>query len=386
MTSSQRRKQNVANAQKSTGPVTDEGKDASRRNALKHGLAAQVLTLPGEDPAEVRQQADAWAEACRPETHEEDVLVEQAALATLRMRRLAQAEHGVVTEQVRHAEDRWDHEQELRVMRLVQQLDHDPARAVLELKTFSEGTAFLLERWESLQDALQTQGCWNSVGLIHEAVRLYGYDPDNLARERPEGYDLALLAVCSNPDYQADPVLAKLIDAQRPPEWRGRFGEATYPTDQAQALLTRRVAAHLMELGELHEALDARDVESRATAKDRALALADTPENRLMVRYLKATESSFHRTIKTLAKLQADRGKTEAAEGRAQAPKAPQPNEADPAGRSVEKSGGSKTSVEASGAVSVPRSAPHVLPKHSEASEAVVPTVLVAAGPTNVAA
>ena len=42
---------NRANAQKSTGPTSAEGKSISRFNALKHGLDAQSLIIPGEDPA-----------------------------------------------------------------------------------------------------------------------------------------------------------------------------------------------------------------------------------------------------------------------------------------------------------------------------------------------
>lgn len=41
---------NRANALKSTGPRTLEGKAASRRNAMRHGLTARLLVLDGEDP------------------------------------------------------------------------------------------------------------------------------------------------------------------------------------------------------------------------------------------------------------------------------------------------------------------------------------------------
>ncbi len=43
---------NRANAQKSTGPRSAEGKSASRFNALKHGIDAASPVIPGEDPAE----------------------------------------------------------------------------------------------------------------------------------------------------------------------------------------------------------------------------------------------------------------------------------------------------------------------------------------------
>ena len=43
---------NLLNAQRSTGPRTEEGKAASSLNSLKHGLTAKTVVLPGEDPAE----------------------------------------------------------------------------------------------------------------------------------------------------------------------------------------------------------------------------------------------------------------------------------------------------------------------------------------------
>ena len=39
------------NGARSKGPVTQEGRDVSRRNALKHGLAAEVLLTPEEADA-----------------------------------------------------------------------------------------------------------------------------------------------------------------------------------------------------------------------------------------------------------------------------------------------------------------------------------------------
>src|SRR5689334_5744308 len=48
---------NRANAQKSTGPRSVEGKAASRFNALKHGMDAASVVIPGEDPAEYERLA-----------------------------------------------------------------------------------------------------------------------------------------------------------------------------------------------------------------------------------------------------------------------------------------------------------------------------------------
>lgn len=46
---------NRANAQRSTGPTTDAGKQRTRLNALRHGFFAKSLLLPGDDPSELEQ-------------------------------------------------------------------------------------------------------------------------------------------------------------------------------------------------------------------------------------------------------------------------------------------------------------------------------------------
>ena len=43
---------NRANAQLSTGPVTQEGKKQSAKNAWRHGLTGQVALMPHEDAVE----------------------------------------------------------------------------------------------------------------------------------------------------------------------------------------------------------------------------------------------------------------------------------------------------------------------------------------------
>ena len=57
---------NRANAQRSTGPRSVEGKSVSRFNALKHGMDASSVTLPGEDPGAYQALADAYAETYQP--------------------------------------------------------------------------------------------------------------------------------------------------------------------------------------------------------------------------------------------------------------------------------------------------------------------------------
>jgi hypothetical protein len=67
---------NRLNAMKSTGPRTDEGKSASRLNALRHGADAQLAVIPGEDPAELEALSRSYHAQFRPGTPEQLFLVE----------------------------------------------------------------------------------------------------------------------------------------------------------------------------------------------------------------------------------------------------------------------------------------------------------------------
>ena len=107
LTAEQRRQQNKANAARSKGPISDEGKRTSSRNSLVHGLTAKILTLPDEDEAVIQAQADLWHDACHPENHDEEVIVDQIALAALRLSRLSKAETAIISEQTLDAQNQW---------------------------------------------------------------------------------------------------------------------------------------------------------------------------------------------------------------------------------------------------------------------------------------
>ncbi len=79
---------NRRNAQKSTGPRTEEGRAAVRLNGIKHGLTAETLVLPGESQSEFHELLDSLEAEHRPTTPTEELLVRQMAMASWRLRRL----------------------------------------------------------------------------------------------------------------------------------------------------------------------------------------------------------------------------------------------------------------------------------------------------------
>src|SRR4051794_41144010 len=53
---------NRANASRSTGPRSPEGKAVSKLNGLVHGMRAESHVLPGEDAGELRRRHEVWAD------------------------------------------------------------------------------------------------------------------------------------------------------------------------------------------------------------------------------------------------------------------------------------------------------------------------------------
>ncbi len=78
---------NRANAQKSSGPKTEQGKAAASQNSFKHGLYSKALIIPGEDPALFEALRTDLAAEHRPVGLTEELLVDEVAQHYWRMKR-----------------------------------------------------------------------------------------------------------------------------------------------------------------------------------------------------------------------------------------------------------------------------------------------------------
>ncbi len=95
---------NRRNSQRSTGPKTPEGKEQSRRNALKHGLTGAGVVLPEADAAEVERKAAAYAQELNATGEIGRDLARRAALNMVRMDRAADQQTAALSERVRQVE------------------------------------------------------------------------------------------------------------------------------------------------------------------------------------------------------------------------------------------------------------------------------------------
>lgn len=96
MTTERQIRANQANARKSTGPRTEAGQQASRRNAVRHGLTAEHVILAGEDPGEFERLRAGLEAEYAPAGEVERFLVERLAGLMWRLSRVPGFEAGIV--------------------------------------------------------------------------------------------------------------------------------------------------------------------------------------------------------------------------------------------------------------------------------------------------
>jgi hypothetical protein len=87
---------NQANAQKSTGPLSNKGKQKVASNALKHGVFSKKLLLTDEDPLVYNQLLEQLSIELQPVGLLEQTLIERIAISLWRQQRLIRAETAMI--------------------------------------------------------------------------------------------------------------------------------------------------------------------------------------------------------------------------------------------------------------------------------------------------
>jgi hypothetical protein len=83
----------IKNAKKLGGPKTPEGKSRSAMNALRHGLSANHLLLPGEDSQQYGSHLDGYFATFAPTTLPEAHVVAQLGDLAWKLERLSKLEN-----------------------------------------------------------------------------------------------------------------------------------------------------------------------------------------------------------------------------------------------------------------------------------------------------
>jgi hypothetical protein len=99
---------NRANAARSTGPRTPEGKARSSQNAVRHGLTSQASLLNGESQEELDELARGMEADLRPRGAAEREIVARIVSLTWRLRRVARVEEAMWASEQAHRFDQAD--------------------------------------------------------------------------------------------------------------------------------------------------------------------------------------------------------------------------------------------------------------------------------------
>ena len=143
------------NGSKSRGPITPTGKNTSKFNGLKHGLRAEHVVLPGENPAEFEAERQAWLHDWNPKSHTRAILIERAAIASWRLRRSVKAEAAFLAERAETAAYAFDSDRFNRVERAIARADVDAVAAVSLLELDAHGLDRLIASCGELERALE---------------------------------------------------------------------------------------------------------------------------------------------------------------------------------------------------------------------------------------
>src|SRR6266487_1169412 len=88
---------NRANAQSSTGPRTEAGKQRSSLNALRHGLTGQTVVLPSDDLSVYHRHCKEFLDQYLPKNKMEVQLTQTIADLTWRLNRITAIEADLLT-------------------------------------------------------------------------------------------------------------------------------------------------------------------------------------------------------------------------------------------------------------------------------------------------
>ena len=99
---------NRLNAQKSTGPRTEEGKQRASLNATRHGFTAQVLTLTPEELKALQALIGDFEKQYQPANTQEKHLVHMLAQLQYRLHRIMATEHNLFAIGIAENSELWD--------------------------------------------------------------------------------------------------------------------------------------------------------------------------------------------------------------------------------------------------------------------------------------
>ena len=273
---------NRINAQRSTGPKTDEGKEASRRNSFKHGLTGAGVVTPVEDEAEIAALAHGLeAEFSTPGSTSGRVLARLAATLSVRFERGVRHEAAATAERVRTAVDVFDETRQTDAEQILAMIAENPATNARRLRRTPEGIDLMVEVLTDLRFAADED---NGAAWSADLAERF----DHLTGRRLE-------AVTPSPCQTMTGLLLHADPAQLDPD---------VTLDELHAYVSGQIVALIdAELADLAEIRADLDLDAIAASRAQAGARAEVGDDPACLRARKYAESTQRALLRTLADL-----------------------------------------------------------------------------------
>ncbi len=250
-----RRRANLRNAQKSTGPITDAGKQQSRANAIKHGFSAAVVVAPEEAQA-LEDRTATWASDYPVSNENDRWMREQMILATIRIDRCQEQKRLLRTLEADRATLCWEVDQTRDAEILGAKLGKNPSKVVAELRCSRAGVDWLLRRWEKLAAMLENGVSFEDdqrqlvLNLLGEPIETRSADLVSLAADSAEELRAMIRSEVEVLQELRDGALGAIETVHR------QMAEAGYPPVESPEMrrLSRYEAEHWKRY---HKAIDA---------------------------------------------------------------------------------------------------------------------------------
>jgi hypothetical protein len=308
MASQKRIDANRRNAQNSTGPRTKEGKARSSQNALKHGLRAEEVVLPTEDPQAFKEHLEAWVEDWQPPSMARRHLVEQAAVASWRIKRCIRLESARISARVEVAYKVWDGSVAKQVEAEIERLEEDPAGVLDKMMSTRPGVDRLILAWNEIGDAASEPEGWFDPEVHDRLIHLHGVRLGDPAASELRGLSMRLL----------------LRNMDGPPATGPLKAFDDVEAEDACGTIREIAAEKADELERLRATLIPIEVKRNRYAEIEAYA--PRPEDALLMRYEGQQNRVFKTSIDQLMKLSTTNA--DVAEEVIEPPAASAPNEA----------------------------------------------------------
>jgi hypothetical protein len=282
---------------------------------MKHACYAVVHTLPDEPVDFAIGLRQRWFADKKPETPEEEMLVEEMCRGDLMSKRYHKSMDRALLNQHEKVMDRREEANEETAGILMNQLATTPAENIENvldvLLGFGAGVRLMIREFEALGAALRSPGYWD-CGLCRRAIRQLGAAPGAAAQaERSDVYRLVLCNFLSMPDVLRPhgEVEQMLRPENRPLELRNvPRAELLVPAGEARAALEEWVQESLEERRETLETVD-RDVDgpSRARLRELGATLLDPDQIKRFKQIGSEYRSLYYRASGTFRGLRKDK-------------------------------------------------------------------------------